>query len=76
MKKDYICPWCNRKFSKNVEYKGVVINPQTGTVGNGQGKGSANSTPVKCPQCLNLIPTWDREETKNAVGRKHIHIRR
>ena len=33
-------------------------------------------TPVVCPYCTNLIPTWKREETGNVVGRKHIHIRR
>jgi len=34
------------------------------------------STPVRCPKCINLIPTWKKESTGNIVGRKHIHIRR
>ena len=33
------------------------------------------SSQVKC-YCGNFIPTWDREETDNTVGRKHTHIRK
>ena len=38
-------------------------------------KGCGSSI-VKCPKCLNNIPTWKREETGNIIGKKHIHIRR
>ena len=29
---------------------------------------------VKCPECLNFIPTFKRERTNNFVGKKHIHM--
>ena len=75
MKKQYICPWCHEQFEKNVSYKPRLFNPINHTSETGAGHGSANSTPVKCPGCGNLIPTWKKEATNSFVGRKHIHLR-
>ena len=75
MKKKYNCPWCHEEFTRDVNYKPRLYNGVTKTSGSGEGKASANSTPVRCPKCLNLIPTWKKEKTDNIVGRKHIHIR-
>lgn len=61
--KNYICQWCNRRFSKDVIYF------------TGDGKKSNGSNQVRCPNCNGLIPTWKKEETGNIIGKKHIHIR-
>ena len=34
------------------------------------------SNQIKCPKCLNLIPTWEKELTGKTIGQKHIHIRK
>ena len=75
MKRKYICGWCGYIFSQEVNYQGIMKNPHIGQSNPNQGKGSAGSTIVKCPNCARLIPTWQKEMTGNVVGRKHIHLR-
>ena len=75
MKVNYKCRWCGEEFVRDVDYQGVMINPATKKGNPNQGKGHAGSTMVRCPQCINLIPTWCKEMTGNIVGRKHIHLR-
>jgi len=60
VKMKYKCGWCKCEFTSHVFY-----DPD-----------SKISSQVRCPRCLNLIPTWKREETGEVVGKKHIHIRR
>jgi hypothetical protein len=67
--KDYVCPWCNNKFQAPVVYQQGYGNSRAS-----RHKGCMSSQ-VKCPRCLNYIPTWKKEETGNVVGRKHIHLR-
>ncbi len=75
MKKNYVCPWCHKEFTAEVRYKPRFFNPATRESNSNEGKASASSTIVKCPECLNLIPTWKKEDTGNVIGRKHIHLR-
>jgi len=63
MNKKYNCQWCKNEFSQFVTYKG---NDKKGAV----------SSQVKCPNCLNFIPTWKKEKTGNSTGKKHIHLGR
>lgn len=63
MKKTYKCTWCDHEFERIVDYWGDE-------------KKAKGSTQVKCPNCCNFLKTWDREETGNIIGRKHIHNRR
>lgn len=63
MKKIYICPWCNYDFEAEAK------------LSLGKGKKSNGSNQIRCPKCLNFIPTWEKASTKNLTGRKHIHLR-
>lgn len=63
MKKKYKCKCCGHEFETDVSYWG-------------ESKKQSGSTQVKCPKGCGFIPTWDREETGNITGRKHIHNRR
>ena len=68
--KKYVCPWCNHEFEQLVSYN---ANFDKHTMK--QKKKGISSSQVKCPNCLNFIPTWKREETENLLGKKHIHLR-
>ena len=59
----YKCKWCSFEFERYVVHGGP-----------GRKKGVI-STQVKCPNCLNYIETWKREETDNLIRKKHIHLR-
>lgn len=67
MLKKYKC-YCGHEFTCDVNYLPAAFHQRE--------KNCGLSTQVKCPKCLNFIPTWERQETGKLVGRKHIHIRR
>lgn len=69
-KKEYVCPWCDEHFTRF-----VIYSPNFDTHTMKQKTKGIISSQVSCPKCHNLIPTWKKEELKNRLGRKHIHLR-
>lgn len=70
VEREYNCPWCNTVFKQF-----IIYDPNFDSSTMKQKKKGIISTQVKCPKCLNFIPTWKKEEIKNVIGRKHIHLR-
>jgi DNA-directed RNA polymerase subunit RPC12/RpoP len=54
--KQYHCQWCGNEFEGYAEYSKGTADP---TLGTSKGKKGSLSSQVKCPHCLNFIPTWD-----------------
>jgi len=55
--KEYVCCWCGTEFKAHARYVNGQINALDKT---SKGKKQAVSSQIKCPNCLNFIPTWEK----------------
>jgi len=55
MIRKYKCGYCGHEFEANATKSLGALNEKTNRRKNSQ------SNQIKCPNCLNLLPTWERQ---------------
>lgn len=66
--REYKCVWCNHEFKSKPRY----IKGESDSIQGYKGKKGSVSDQIKCPNCLNFIPTWDKYKVDNKWIKKRL----